>query len=71
MPALLPPLLPVPTSAETRLAYVLRHLRLAYPELPDIGIGYATGKPRIEVADAAAGFFEQQQPYPAEPNWRE
>ena len=71
MPALLPPLLPVPTSAETRLAYVLRHLRLAYPELPDIGIGYATGKPRVEVADAAAGFFEQQQPYPAEPNWRE
>ncbi|MBW3128358.1 DUF7033 domain-containing protein [Hymenobacter profundi] len=57
-------------SRETRLAYVLRHLRMAYPTLPDISIGYADSQPQLTVTEASNSFFEQQQPYPAAPNYR-
>lgn len=68
----LPPLNAQPISAEARLAYVLRHFRLAYEvegELPTMG--NTDGQPSVEVADAAGTFFEQTNPYPPEPNWRE
>ncbi|UOR07491.1 hypothetical protein MUN82_10430 [Hymenobacter aerilatus] len=60
----------VPTSDEARIAYVLRHLRMAYPTLPDIRIGYAGTHPQLVVQEASNGFFEQQQPYPIAPNYR-
>ncbi|MBC6609348.1 hypothetical protein H8B15_00325 [Hymenobacter sp. BT507] len=59
-----------PVSREARVAYVLRHLRMAYPMLPDISIGYADTQPQILVQEASNGFFEQQRPYPAAPNYR-
>lgn len=68
----LPPLNAAPVSAAARLAYVLRHFRMAYEfddELPTIG--YADVQPDIEVADGAAVFFSQTNPYPPEPGWRE
>lgn len=68
----LPPLNAAPVSAEIRLAYVLRHFRMAYEregELPTIG--YAASQPSIEVADVAGTFFEQTSPYPPEPSRRE
>ena len=72
MPAAPPYPVPfVPTSTAARLAYVRRHLRLAYPNLPDIGIGYAATRPQVEVVEAAGGFFARPDPYPPAPNWRE
>ncbi|WP_400191294.1 DUF7033 domain-containing protein [Hymenobacter sp. B81] len=68
----LPPLQASPVSADTRLTYVLRHFHLAYATedaLPTIG--YAATQPNIEVADAAGAFFEQVNPYPPEPSWRD
>lgn len=45
---------------------------MAYPTLlPDTSIGYAQSRPQLVVAEAANGFFEQQQPYPAAPGYRE
>ena len=67
----LPALVPVSVSAEVRLAYVLRHFRLAYADVPAVGIGYAGSELAIAVADGAGAFFSQAQPYPPEPNWRE
>jgi hypothetical protein len=67
----LPPLVAVPVSAEARLAYVLRHFRLAYEAFPDVEIGYAATQPAITVADGAAGFFRQNAAYPPAPNYRE
>ena len=65
----LPPMAPV--SAETRLAYVLRHFGLAYAEVPVFLVGYAGNQAPITVANGSADFFAKTQPYPAEPNWRE
>jgi len=59
-----------PVSKAARIAYIVRHLRMAYPTLPAISIGYAESQPQLVVADAAHGFFEQQHPYPAAPNYR-
>ncbi|GAB3824496.1 DUF7033 domain-containing protein [Hymenobacter jeollabukensis] len=64
----LPPLEASPVSADTRLAYVLRHFRLAYEVeggLPSIG--YADTQPDIEVADAAGDFFSGTEPYAPPP----
>lgn len=70
-----PPTLPAPSAApvaaETRLAYVLRHFRLAYEQVPDVSIGYAASQPTIIVADGARDFFRRGQPYPPMPNVRE
>ena len=71
MPAAPPYPVPfLPTSAEARLAYVRRHLRLAYPNLPDIRMGYAADQPQIEVVEAAGGFFGRPDAYPPAPSWR-
>ncbi|TGD80837.1 DUF7033 domain-containing protein [Hymenobacter wooponensis] len=71
MPAPAFPSPPQPVSAETRLAYVLRHFRLAYENVPDISIGYAGTQPQLEIAEGAGEFFSQTNPYPAAPNRRE
>ena len=76
MPAsALPPDLPVPNAApvskETRLAYVLRHFRLAYEQVPNVSVGYAEVQPAITIADAAGAFFQQSTAYPPAPNFRE
>lgn len=76
MPATaLPPALPVPNAApvskETRLAYVLRHFRLAYEQVPDVSVGYAETRPAITIADAAGAFFQQATAYPPAPNFRD
>jgi hypothetical protein len=62
---------PAPIPAETRLAYVLRHFRLAYENVPDISIGYADIQPQLQIAEGAGEFFNQTNPYPAAPNMRE
>lgn len=68
---MLPPIPVVPAvSAETRLAYVLRHFRQAYEAVPTVTIGYASQQPQVAVADCANDFFAGQQPYPAPPALR-
>ncbi|MBO2009099.1 DUF7033 domain-containing protein [Hymenobacter negativus] len=71
VPAPLPPINAAPVSAAKRLAYVLRHFRLVYPNAPDVAIGYADSQPAITVTDGAGTFFQQNTPYPAEPNYRD
>jgi hypothetical protein len=71
MPAPAFPIAPAPISAETRLAYVLRHFKLAYEDVPDISIGYADTQPQLQIAEGAGEFFSQTTPYPASPNMRE
>lgn len=71
LPTSLPTPSPVAISAETRLAYVLRHFQLAYPSGPLVSIGYAGIEPQVEVAELDAGFFDTTAPYPAPPHWRE
>ncbi|SHI85255.1 hypothetical protein SAMN02745146_1700 [Hymenobacter daecheongensis DSM 21074] len=68
-----PPPLPtvVPTSAEARLTYVLRHFRQAYEAVPHVSIGYADTQPQVEIRMVDHGFFAADAPYPAEPSWRE
>ncbi|MBH8556702.1 DUF7033 domain-containing protein [Hymenobacter negativus] len=66
----LPPISAVPVSAEMRLAYVWRHFRMAYVNVPEALIGYVGSQRPIEVADLADGFFQDQSPYPAAPNYR-
>jgi peptidoglycan/xylan/chitin deacetylase (PgdA/CDA1 family) len=68
---MLPPAAPVALSAEVRLAYVLRHFRLAYPACPDVAIGYARTQPQVEIAEVNGNFFTENNPYPAAPSWRE
>ena len=53
-----------------RLDYVLRHFALAYEPMPADLIGYPGSQQPIEIADAAAGFFERDEPYPTAPNFR-
>ena len=60
----------VPTAA-ARLAYVRRHLALAYPGAAVEAIGYAGRGVRVEVAARGEAFFQQKTPYPAPPHWRE
>ena len=67
----LPPLAAALVSADVRLAYVLRHFALAYETVPEGLIGYAGSGSPIEVAAAADSFFQEQQPYPATPSYRE
>lgn len=69
--ASLPPAAPVTLSAEVRLGYVLKHFRLAYPDCPDVRIGYADAQPQVEIAAGSGDFFAGNTPYPAAPNWRE
>lgn len=65
------PAAPVAVPAEARLAYVLRHFRLAYPSGSAVAIGYAGTQPQVEIAAASGNFFAENNPYPAAPNWRE
>ena len=67
----LPPIDAVAVTADARLSYVLRHFVLAYEQLPEGLIGYPGNQLSIEVAEAAGDFFQQQQPYPAAPSYRE
>lgn len=71
MATVLPKISPAILSAETRLAYVLRHFRQAYAGATTVSIGYAAQRPQVEVADGAGDFFAQQQPCAPEPTWRE
>ena len=66
----LPPPDAAPVTAEARLAYVLRHFRLAYPDAPNVDIGHAGSRSAITVTDGAGSFFQQNTPYPAAPNYR-
>jgi peptidoglycan/xylan/chitin deacetylase (PgdA/CDA1 family) len=72
---MLPPALPAPppvaVSAETRLAYVLRHFWLAYPGSPAVSVGYKGIQPQVEIAEFSGTFFDENAPYPSAPNWRE
>ncbi|RYY19981.1 MAG: hypothetical protein EOO36_04505 [Cytophagaceae bacterium] len=70
LPPPLPAPLPVAVSAETRLAYVLRHFWLAYPGGPVVAVGYAGTQPQVEIAELSGDFFAGSAPYPAAPNWR-
>ena len=54
-----------------RLGYVLRHFGLAYEEVPDGLIGYFDSPCAVEVVEASGSFFQNQEPYPADPNTRE
>lgn len=67
----LPPLAAVPLTAEVRLAYVLRHLRMAFPGMPQVDIGYANSRAAINVVDCAGLFFQGTEPYPSAPNYRD
>ncbi|MDQ2771165.1 MAG: hypothetical protein M3Y54_11775 [Bacteroidota bacterium] len=67
----LPPVNAIPVSADMRLGYVLRHFALAYEAVPENLIGYPNCHRFVEIADAAGGFFQAQQPYPPAPNYRE
>ena len=69
--ASLPPLAAVPVPAHARLAYVLRHFRLAYENVPDVRIGFLAAEPAVEIHDGAGDFFSQARPHPAAPNYRE
>jgi len=68
---MIPPAAPVVISAEMRLAYVLRHFRLAYPTCPDVTIGYTRTQPQVEIAEVNDVFFTKNNPCPAAPSWRE
>ncbi|MDQ2795494.1 MAG: hypothetical protein M3Y12_16015 [Bacteroidota bacterium] len=61
----------VSVSAGMRLDYVLRHFALAYAQMPEDLIGYATSHRPIEIIDGATDFFQRGKPYPAAPNYRE
>ena len=53
-----------------RLAYVLRHFRLVYEDVPAVAIGYADAHPAVEIASGAGDFFDQARPCPPAPNYR-
>ena len=67
----LPPPAAIAVTPEIRLAYVLRHFRLAYDDVPDITVGYAGARPTITIADGARDFFADGRPYPSAPSYRE
>ncbi|WP_310391665.1 DUF7033 domain-containing protein [Hymenobacter sp.] len=69
-PALPAPVV-APVTPEARLAYVLRHFRLAYEQVPAVTIGYPAAQPAITVTNGAGGFFDRPAPYPPAPNFRE
>jgi len=71
--AMLPPPLPavVLTTAETRLAYVIRHFQQACGAVPDVSIGYSGVQPQVEIAAVDHVFFTGIAPYPAAPTYRE
>ena len=68
--ASLPPITAVAVTAEMRLAYVLRHFRLVYEDVPAVAIGYADADPAVEIASGADDFFEQGRPFPPPPGYR-
>ena len=68
---LLPPPAAIAVSPEMWLAYVLRHFRLAYEDVPDVAVGYADAQPAIVITDGAGGFFAAGRPYPPAPSYRE
>ena len=70
-PTALPPPDAAPVGPETRLAYVLRHFRLVYADVPDGQIGFAGGQFVVTVAEAGGGFFRMALPYPPAPTFRE
>lgn len=70
MSAALPPLNSTPISAETRLAYVLRHFQQAYEPMPTVSIGYEETD-AIQLPRGDLGFFDGQRPYPPTPTQRE
>lgn len=69
-PTSLPPIHALPVSAELRLAYVLRHFEIAFPDAPNVTIGYAGSHSVVTVVDGAGSFFGQHAPYPPVPNYR-
>lgn len=69
-PAPLPSLVPASVPAEVRLAYVLRHFKLAYPGAPTVTIGYVSSRPQVEIAELSGSFFNEINPYPPAPHWR-
>jgi hypothetical protein len=71
LPSPLPAPSPAFVSAEVRLAYVLRHFRLAYPAASLVTIGYASSQPQIEIAALGEIFFNRHAPYPPAPAWRD
>src|SRR6476661_8223521 len=56
---------------QTRLDYVLRHFALAYPGAPAVSIGYEAEAAHVVVAEDGEGFFDNESPHPAAPNFRE
>lgn len=54
-----------------RLAYVLRHFRLAYAGVPAVTIGYTESHPAITIQEGAGAFFAGQAAYPAAPSFRD
>ncbi|MFC6224233.1 DUF7033 domain-containing protein [Hymenobacter artigasi] len=67
----MPPLNAAPVTVGLRLAYVLQHFRLAYPDAPSVDIGFASSHPAITIINGAGDFFQQNTPYPAAPNYRD
>ena len=65
-----PALYAAPVPEEARLAYVLRHFRLAYANVPDVAIGYSGTRAAVEIANGAGDFFQQQESCPAAPHFR-
>lgn len=61
----------VADSSEVRLAYVLKHFRLAYPDAPAVAVGYGPAPVGVQVVEGTGSFFSQAAPYPPAPNWRE
>ncbi|AYA36688.1 hypothetical protein D3Y59_06240 [Hymenobacter oligotrophus] len=59
-------------SQQNMLAYVLRHFWMAYEAAPlHIGYGGLNPEATVQVEAEQTSFFEQAEPYPAEPLWRE
>ena len=61
----------VPVSDDVRVAYVLRHFRLAYAAGPEVIVGYAGTDAAVTVAHHAGGFFQAAAPCPAAPHYRD
>lgn len=64
-----------PVSAEARLAYVLQHFQLAYPDAVLPPIQYSAASPpdaliTIGSSSGADDFFTKQEPYPPTVNWQ-
>lgn len=58
-------------SAAARMAYVLRHFRLAYAAVPEFSMGYRDTHLQLKIAEGDGGFFQGTLLYPPAPTWRE